>query len=97
MQHSRLIVVQSYGSRPDADLAKGALEDAGVQAMIRADAAGGRREHLAWSGAGFQILVREENATAARDMLTPPAAGDESPDADFQSDPDPRQPWRRFT
>lgn len=97
MQHSKLVVVQSYGSRPEADLAKGALEDAGIQAMIRADTAGGMREHLAWSGAGFQILVREEDASMARDVLTSPGEGDESSDADFPTDSDPRQPWRRFT
>jgi Putative prokaryotic signal transducing protein len=97
MQHSKLVVIQSYGSRPEADLAKGALEDAGIQAMIRADTAGGMREHLAWSGAGFQILVREEDANEARDLLTPPAQVDESADADFQTDRDRRPPWRRFT
>jgi len=97
MQQVKLVVVQSYGSRPEADLAKGALEDAGIQAMIQADTAGGMREHLAWSGAGFQILVREEDAKAARDVLTPPAEGDQNPDSDFQSDPDPWPPWRRFT
>ena len=85
MQHAKLVVVRSYGSRPEADLAKGALEDADIQAMIKADTAGGMREHLAWSGAGFQILVREEEATEARDVLTPPAEGDESPDVDFQN------------
>jgi hypothetical protein len=41
MQHAKLIVVQSYGSRPEADLAKCALEDAGIQAMIQAGTAGG--------------------------------------------------------
>jgi len=97
MQHTKLVVVQSYGSRAAADLAKGALEDASIQATIQADTAGGMREHLAWSGAGFQILVREEEATEARDVLTPPAEGDESPDVDFQTDRDPRPPWRRFT
>ena len=97
MQHTKLVVVQSHGSRAEADLAKGALEDAGIQAMIQADTAGGMREHLAWSGAGFQILVREEEATEARDVLIPPAEGDESPDADFQTDRDPRPPRRRFT
>jgi hypothetical protein len=95
MEHAKLVVVQSYGSRPEADLAKGALEGAGIQAMIRADTAGGMREHLAWSGAGFQILVREEHATLARDLLTPPAEGDLG--ADFQPDRDSLPPWRRFT
>lgn len=91
MDHSKLVVVQSYGSRPEADLAKGALEDAGVQALIQADTAGGMREHLAWSGAGFKILVREEDAILAREVLAPPVEGDESPDADFPGDGDPGQ------
>jgi hypothetical protein len=78
-------------------LAKGALDVAGIQAVIQADTAGGMREHLAWSVAGFKILVREEEAPEARDVLIPPAEGDESPDADFQTERDPRPPWRRFT
>jgi|SRR5712671_1842447 len=95
MQDPKLVVVQSYGSRPAADLAKGALEDVGIQAMVQADTAGGMREHLAWSGAGFKILVREEDATVARDVLTPP--GEDDLGADFQLDRDPLPPWRRFT
>jgi hypothetical protein len=71
MQDTKLVVVQSYASRPEADLAKGALDDAGIQAMIQADTAGGMREHLAWSGAGFKILVREEDGTAACEVLAP--------------------------
>lgn len=69
-------------------MAKGALQDAGIQAMVQADTVGGMREHLAWSGAGFQILVREEDATLARDVLTPPAGGDFGPDADSQTSVD---------
>jgi len=97
MQDAKLVIVQSYGSRPEADLARGALEDAGIQALVQADTAGGMREHLAWSGAGFKILVREEDAAVARDVLTSPAEGEESPDADFETDRDPQPPWRRFT
>lgn len=97
MQHPKLVVVRAYGNRPEADLAKGVLEASGIQAMIQADRAGGMREHLAWSGAGFRILVREEDVTAARDVLTSPAEEDENPDADFETDPDSRPTWRRFT
>jgi hypothetical protein len=97
MQHSKLVVVRSYGNRPEADLARGAMEDAAVQAIIQADTAGGMREHLAWSGAGFKILVREEDATLARDVLTPSTEGEGSLDADFQNDKNPGPPWRRFT
>jgi F420-dependent methylenetetrahydromethanopterin dehydrogenase len=85
MQDAKLVVVQSYGSRPEADLAKGALEDAGIPAMIQADTAGGMREHLAWSGAGFKILVREEDAAVAREVLTPPAEDDQNADAGLPS------------
>jgi len=95
MRDAKLVVVQPYGSRPEADLAKGALEDAGIQAMVQADTAGGMREHLAWSGAGFKILVREEDATVARNMLTPPAEGKLG--ADSKPDHDSLPPWRRFT
>jgi Putative prokaryotic signal transducing protein len=95
MQDAKLVVVQSCGSRPEADLAKGLLEDAGILAMIQSDTAGGMREHLAWSGAGFKILVREEDAAMARDVLTPPAEGELG--ADFEPDRDPLPPWRRFT
>ena len=97
MQQVKLVVVQSYGSRPEADLAKSALESASIRAMVQAETAGGMREHLAWSGAGFKILVREEDAAVARQVLAPPAEGDEVPDGEFQTDRDRRPPWRRFT
>jgi len=40
--------------------------------MIQADRAGGMRDHLAWSGFGFKVLVREEDAATAREILHPP-------------------------
>lgn len=97
VRDSKLLVVQSYGSRPEAELARGALEDAGIQSMIRADSVGGMREHLAWSGAGFEILVREEDAAAAHEVLTAPAEGSGNSDAGLSADSDAYPPWRRFT
>lgn len=97
MDHTKLVVVRSCGNRPEAELAKGALEDAGIQAMIQADTAGGMREHLAWSGAGFRILVREEDAIAAKEFLTSRLEDGESTDGGFQTDSDSGSPWRRFT
>jgi len=70
MQHPELVVVKTFGSRPEADIAKGALASAGIDAMIQADTAGGMREHLAWSGTGFRLLVREDDARAALEVLT---------------------------
>jgi hypothetical protein len=97
MQGANLVVIQEYGSRVEADLAKCTLEDAGIEAMSQADTAGGMREHLAWPGAGFQILVREEDAAAASGLLTKPAKGGERSDSDFETDDDSESPWWRFT
>jgi Putative prokaryotic signal transducing protein len=68
---AELVVVRTFNTRPEADIAKSALEAAGIDAMIQADTAGGMREHLAWSGAGYKLLVREEDAAIARDVLAP--------------------------
>jgi hypothetical protein len=87
MQHdAKLVVVQSCSSRVEAELAKGALENAGIEAMIQSDTAGKMRDHLAWTGAGFRILVREEDVPTARDVLTPKT---DDPDGDFEADREP--------
>lgn len=91
MQHPNLVVVKAFGHRIEAELAKGALENAGIQATIRADSVGGMREHVAWSGAGFQILVREQDLAAALDALTPITDTESEDDGDLGSS------WRRFT
>ena len=96
MQDANLVVIQSCGSQIEAELVKGALEASGIDAMIQADTAGRMREHLAWSGAGFKILVREEDAAAARDVLSPRPEVVED-DADSDADGDPPPTWRRFT
>lgn len=97
VQDIKLVVVRSCGSRAEAELAKGALEEVGIEAIIQADTAGGMREHLAWSGAGFKILVREDDAVAAREVLPSPAEDGETPDVDDQTDNDAFPPWRRMT
>jgi len=72
MDDTRLVVVRSFGSHAEAEVAKTVLDAAGIDSMVQADTAGGMREHLAWSGAGFKILVREEDAATAEEMLSPP-------------------------
>ncbi|HEX4003510.1 MAG TPA: DUF2007 domain-containing protein [Candidatus Acidoferrales bacterium] len=93
MQESKLIVVQSFGSEIEAEIVKGALEAAGIDAMIQADTAGRMREHLAWSGAGFKILVRQEDVAAARDVLAPrPEIVEDDADEDPDDAPPPARP-----
>jgi hypothetical protein len=54
MSQSDLVVVQSYATEGEAEIAKGVLESSGINAMIQADTAGRMREHLAWSGLGHR-------------------------------------------
>ena len=72
MSQSDLVVVQSYGTEGEAEVAKGVLESSGIDAMIQADTAGRMREHLAWSGLGHRVLVREADAAMARSLLALP-------------------------
>jgi hypothetical protein len=72
MSQSDLVVVQAYATAGEAEVAKGVLESSGIDAMIQADTAGRMREHLAWSGMGHRVLVREEDAAAARSLLVVP-------------------------
>jgi hypothetical protein len=71
MRDAKLVVVHAFASEPEADMAKSALESAGIDAMIQADSAGGMRPHLAWASGGFKILVRDEDVAAAREVLKP--------------------------
>ncbi len=76
MADADLVVVQTFGNELEADLAKGALGAAGIDAMIQADSVGGMRPHMAWSSGGFKLLVRDEDVAEAREVLeTPPEAG----------------------
>lgn len=68
----KLVVIQSYGTEGEAEVAKGLLRSSGIDAILQADTAGRMREHLAWSGLGHRVLVREEDATAARTVLGSP-------------------------
>jgi hypothetical protein len=74
MGNTDLVVIHSFGSQPEADLAKGALEAAGIDAIIQADSVGGMRPHIAWGSSGFKVLVREEDAADAREVLNPEEA-----------------------
>jgi hypothetical protein len=94
MENEKLVLVATYGTMAEAQLAQGALEDAGIPAMVQADTAGRMREHLAWSGAGFRVLVRERDLFSAREFLN--AAVDWS-DVEFPEENAPRGTWRRFT
>ena len=66
---SDLVIVKAFATQSEAEIAKTALESAGIVAMIKADTVGGMRPHVGWSTGGFQLLVREEDLAEARQVL----------------------------
>jgi hypothetical protein len=62
-----LQVIRTFINNVDAELARGALEAAGIESMIRADDCGGTRPHL-WMG-GVELLVRQEDMPRAEEVL----------------------------
>jgi hypothetical protein len=67
MTSDDLVVVATFIKSIDAELARGALEAAGIESLVRADDCGGTRPHL-WLG-GIELLVRGEDADRAREIL----------------------------
>lgn len=74
MGNGALVAVRSYVNHFEADVDKSALDAAGIDSMIRSDDCGGLRPHL-WLG-GVELLVREEDAAQAREILDTRAAGE---------------------
>jgi len=68
MAHDALVVVRTFGNRIDADLARGALEAAAIDSMIRSDDAGGLRPAMTLTN-GVQLIVRSEDAERANEIL----------------------------
>src|SRR5206468_10093858 len=59
-------------TRSDRDWSSDVCSSDLIDAMVQADTAGGMRPHIAWSGLGFRVLVREEDVAEARGVLEPP-------------------------
>ena len=67
MNPDELIVVGTFPSRIDAELAQSAMDAAGIDAMISGDDAGGLRPHMAVRG--FRLLVRADDAEQAAEVM----------------------------
>lgn len=65
MSSSDLIAVSTFRSTADAQVAKGILDAAGIESMIRADNAGGMYPALS----GAELLVSSEALDKAQDAL----------------------------
>jgi hypothetical protein len=64
------VAVGAYLNHVEAELARSALEAAGIESMIRSDDAGGMYPSpwMGWAG-GVEVLVRAADVEAARDVL----------------------------
>jgi hypothetical protein len=62
-----LVIVRTFISRIDAELARSALEACQIDSMVAADDAGGERPGLN----RVRLMVRAEDAQAAHDILGP--------------------------
>jgi hypothetical protein len=60
-----LVAVSTFRSTADAQIAKGILDGAGIQSMIRSDNAGGMYPAIA----GADLLVKAEDVDKAKQAL----------------------------
>ena len=65
MEDSDFIVVSTFPSAADAQIAKGVLDDAGIESLVRADNAGGMIPALG----GVDVLVRADAVQKANEAL----------------------------
>ena len=65
MKPAELVAVSTFRSTADAQIAKGILDEAGIQSVIRSDNAGGMYPAMA----GAEILVHAEDLTEATERL----------------------------
>jgi hypothetical protein len=66
--HPELVVLRTFPTVIDADLAKSALESVGIDSMVRSDNEGGQSPGLAFTQR-VELLVRSDDVAAANDML----------------------------
>ena len=63
-----LVVIRTYQTVVDAQLAKTALDSVGVDSFVRSDNEGGQAPFLSLTR-GVQLLVRADDVNAAEDVL----------------------------
>jgi hypothetical protein len=65
---AELVVVRTFLTTAEADVAASALQAAGIDSMVRRDDAGGLHREL-WMG-GIRLLVRAEDFETANEVLS---------------------------
>jgi hypothetical protein len=65
---AELVVVRSFGDRIEAEMARSALEAAGIRSMVRGDDCAGLRPHMSL-GSGIELIVRAMDRAKALEVL----------------------------
>jgi len=68
LDHPQLVVVRTYPTHVDADLARTVLEAAGIESMVESDDQGGQSPGLAFTR-GIALLVRSDDVKDAEEIL----------------------------
>ncbi|HEY7288935.1 MAG TPA: hypothetical protein VH583_03785 [Vicinamibacterales bacterium] len=63
-----LVVVKVFPNRVEADVAKSALDAAGIESMVLSDDAGGLQPGL-WESRGVAVVVQRDHQHAAHEVL----------------------------
>ena len=64
-----LVCVKTYLYRHEAEIDQAYLEPYGVRSIVSAEDAGGMQPHLAFGMGGVKLLVLEDDAEKARELL----------------------------
>jgi putative signal transducing protein len=68
MPYADLVVARTFLNRFEADVAKSALDAAGIESVVRADDVGGMRPAM-WMGSAVQLLVHADDVEQAVEIL----------------------------
>ncbi len=81
MDFDDAVVLETFSNRIEAEMAAGLLESEGVEAVVRADDAGGAYPMLQFVR-GVRLMVAQEDEARAREILAAMAA---PPDPESES------------
>lgn len=62
-------LLRAFQIRENAEMAKGLLEEAGIDALLSSDDAGGAFPSIFFSGQGFMLFVATEDEDRAKEVL----------------------------
>jgi hypothetical protein len=64
-----LVILKTYNTRTEAEIAKGLLKTNGISAVIAADNAGGMRPFPFQYVAGVRLMVKDKDLQRAKEII----------------------------